>query len=254
MEIEASLAPQARVDGRRRRRLAPQKVVGLQAPHDAPVGTGDERVRAGCDEAARRVVEVQSIGERQAVQHIGIGGPHNRLGVFRQPGIRFAHRSHLSRIIACGASVVSGRVSPHAGDDILGEHCPLPRSRSGLHRRGDFTAFARPSVFSVAPSSGPRRALSRFISLLGGLASSYRVLLCPEEDCAGFAVRALEKAEREILVGSPPAPAAENSENLNLVSSPAVAAAYTGHWRQRLAVSARLHKQTFGRPKTVLYS
>jgi phosphatidylserine/phosphatidylglycerophosphate/cardiolipin synthase-like enzyme len=33
--------------------------------------------------------------------------------------------------------------------------------------------------------------------------------------------------------------AAENSEDLNLISSPTVAAAYSAHWRQRLAVSAR---------------
>jgi phosphatidylserine/phosphatidylglycerophosphate/cardiolipin synthase-like enzyme len=33
--------------------------------------------------------------------------------------------------------------------------------------------------------------------------------------------------------------AAANSENLNLISSPAVAAAYTRHWRERLAASAR---------------
>jgi phosphatidylserine/phosphatidylglycerophosphate/cardiolipin synthase-like enzyme len=32
--------------------------------------------------------------------------------------------------------------------------------------------------------------------------------------------------------------AAENSEDLNLISSPTVAAAYSAHWRQRLAVSA----------------
>jgi phosphatidylserine/phosphatidylglycerophosphate/cardiolipin synthase-like enzyme len=31
--------------------------------------------------------------------------------------------------------------------------------------------------------------------------------------------------------------AAANSEDLNLISSPAVAAAYAGHWRQRLGVS-----------------
>ena len=34
---------------------------------------------------------------------------------------------------------------------------------------------------------------------------------------------------------------AANSENLNLISSPAVAAAYTAHWRQRLAVSVRFN-------------
>src|SRR5262249_60368940 len=33
--------------------------------------------------------------------------------------------------------------------------------------------------------------------------------------------------------------AAANSENLNLISSPAVAAAYSAHWRQRLAGSVR---------------
>jgi hypothetical protein len=31
--------------------------------------------------------------------------------------------------------------------------------------------------------------------------------------------------------------ASENSEDLNLVSSPSVAAAYTTHWRHRLGVS-----------------
>ena len=35
--------------------------------------------------------------------------------------------------------------------------------------------------------------------------------------------------------------AAANSENLNLISSSAVAAAYAAHWRQRLAVSVRYH-------------
>jgi phosphatidylserine/phosphatidylglycerophosphate/cardiolipin synthase-like enzyme len=35
--------------------------------------------------------------------------------------------------------------------------------------------------------------------------------------------------------------AAANSENLNLISSPAVAAAYSAHWRQRLAVSVRFN-------------
>jgi phosphatidylserine/phosphatidylglycerophosphate/cardiolipin synthase-like enzyme len=37
--------------------------------------------------------------------------------------------------------------------------------------------------------------------------------------------------------------ASENSENLNLVSSPTVAAAYTTHWRQRLAVSVRFSRR-----------
>jgi phosphatidylserine/phosphatidylglycerophosphate/cardiolipin synthase-like enzyme len=37
--------------------------------------------------------------------------------------------------------------------------------------------------------------------------------------------------------------AAANSEDLNLISSPAVAAAYAKHWRQRLAVSLRFDRR-----------
>ena len=37
--------------------------------------------------------------------------------------------------------------------------------------------------------------------------------------------------------------AAVNSEDLNLISSPAVAAAYTAHWRDRLAVSAPFNRR-----------
>jgi phosphatidylserine/phosphatidylglycerophosphate/cardiolipin synthase-like enzyme len=37
--------------------------------------------------------------------------------------------------------------------------------------------------------------------------------------------------------------ASENSKDLNLVSSPTVAAAYTTHWRQRLAVSVRFDRR-----------
>jgi phosphatidylserine/phosphatidylglycerophosphate/cardiolipin synthase-like enzyme len=144
------------------------------------------------------------------------------------------------------------------------------------------------------------------------------VCFSPEEDCASFAVRAINNAEREILVGAyglttgsgivealvrakgrgvdvrliadktTPCPAtngkplaaagvpiwidgqariahaktmvineavtltgsynwtrgaAANSENLNLVSSPAVAAAYAAHWRERLAVSVRYERR-----------
>ena len=145
------------------------------------------------------------------------------------------------------------------------------------------------------------------------------VCFSPEEDCAAFAVRAIDNAEREILVGAyglttgsgivealvhakgrgvdvrliadqtTPCPAtngveslaaagvpiwidgqariahaktmvideavtlmgsynwtrgaAANSENLNLVSSPAVAAAYAAHWRERLAVSVRYERR-----------
>jgi phosphatidylserine/phosphatidylglycerophosphate/cardiolipin synthase-like enzyme len=145
------------------------------------------------------------------------------------------------------------------------------------------------------------------------------VCFSPEEDCAAFAVRAINNAEREILVGAyglttgsgivealvrakgrgvdvrliadktTPCPAtngieplvaagvpiwidaqariahaktmvideavtlmgsynwtrgaAANSENLNLVSSLAVAAAYAAHWRERLAVSVRYERR-----------
>jgi len=37
--------------------------------------------------------------------------------------------------------------------------------------------------------------------------------------------------------------AAATSEDLNLVSSPAVAAAYAAHWRERLAVSVRFERR-----------
>jgi len=37
--------------------------------------------------------------------------------------------------------------------------------------------------------------------------------------------------------------AAANSEDLNLISSPAVAEAYAAHWRQRLAVSVRFDRR-----------
>ena len=37
--------------------------------------------------------------------------------------------------------------------------------------------------------------------------------------------------------------AAANSENLNLISSHDVAAAYSAHWRQRLAVSIRFDRK-----------
>jgi mitochondrial cardiolipin hydrolase len=144
--------------------------------------------------------------------------------------------------------------------------------------------------------------------------ATVEVCFAPEDDCAGFAERAIEGAEREILVsayrltvgsgivgglirakergvdvrviadrGAPcgrasgigplaaagvpvwidgrarmahaktmvidgaatlqgsynwTRGAAANSEDLNLISSPTVAAAYSAHWRQRLAVSA----------------
>jgi hypothetical protein len=37
--------------------------------------------------------------------------------------------------------------------------------------------------------------------------------------------------------------AAQNSEDLNLVSSPTVAAAYAAHWRERLALSIRFDRR-----------
>jgi phosphatidylserine/phosphatidylglycerophosphate/cardiolipin synthase-like enzyme len=153
------------------------------------------------------------------------------------------------------------------------------------------------------------------------MASGAAIAVCssPEEDCAAFAVRAIDNAEREILVGAyglttgsgiVEAPvrakdrgvdvrliadkttpcegasgivplaaagvpiwidrdmriahaktmvidnavtltgsmnwtrgAAANSEDLNLVSSPAIAAAYATHWRERLAVSVRFNRR-----------
>jgi phosphatidylserine/phosphatidylglycerophosphate/cardiolipin synthase-like enzyme len=174
-------------------------------------------------------------------------------------------------------------------------------------------------VFSVALSL----ALGAFAPVLpaSSVASGAAIAVCftPEEDCAAFAVRAINNAEREILVcayglttgsgivgalvrakergadvrliadrttpcerGSGIEPlaaagvqiwidaqariahaktmvidnavtltgstnwtrgAAVNSENLNLVSSPTVAAAYTAHWGDRLAVSSPFNRR-----------
>jgi phospholipase D len=174
-------------------------------------------------------------------------------------------------------------------------------------------------VFSVAPSL----ALAAFAPILpaSSVASGAAIAVCfaPEEDCGAFAVRAINNAEREILVGAyglttgsgivealirakerrvdvrlitdkttpcehdsgiePLAAAgvpvwiddqariahaktmvidgavtlmgsmnwtpgaAANSEDLNLVSSPTVAAAYAAHWRERLAVSVRFDRR-----------
>jgi len=174
-------------------------------------------------------------------------------------------------------------------------------------------------VFSVALSL----ALGASAPILpaSSVASGVAVAVCftPEEDCAAFAVRAINNAEREILVGAyglttgsgivealvrakergvdvqliadkttpcerasgidPLAAAgvpiwidaqariaqaktiiidsaitltgsmnwtggaAANSEDLNLISSPAVAAAYTAHWRERFAVSVRFDRR-----------
>jgi phosphatidylserine/phosphatidylglycerophosphate/cardiolipin synthase-like enzyme len=174
-------------------------------------------------------------------------------------------------------------------------------------------------VFSVALSL----ALAAFAPVLpaSSVASGAAIAVCfaPEEDCAAFAVRPIDSAEREILVGaygltagsgivealvramergvdvrliadkttpceresgieplsSAGVPiwidaqariahaktmvidgavtltgsmnwtrgAAANSEDLNLISSPAVAAAYTAHWRDRLAVSVLFNRR-----------
>jgi phosphatidylserine/phosphatidylglycerophosphate/cardiolipin synthase-like enzyme len=168
-------------------------------------------------------------------------------------------------------------------------------------------------VFSVALSL-VLGSLSPALSA-SSVASGVAIAVCfaPEEDCAAFAVRAIDNADRDILVGAyglttgsgivealvrakergvdvrliadkstpcerasgieplvaPGVPvwidvevriahaktmvidgavtltgsmnwtngAARNSEDLNLVSSAAVAAAYTAHWRERLGVS-----------------
>jgi phosphatidylserine/phosphatidylglycerophosphate/cardiolipin synthase-like enzyme len=173
-------------------------------------------------------------------------------------------------------------------------------------------------VFSVALSL----ALTATAALpVSTVASGAAIAVCfsPEEDCAAFAVRAIDNAEREILVsayglttgsgivealvrakergvdvrliadkstpckhGSGIEPlatagvpiwinnvariahaktmvidgavtltgsynwtrgAAANSENLNLVSSAAVATAYAAHWRERLALSVRFDRR-----------
>jgi phospholipase D len=173
-------------------------------------------------------------------------------------------------------------------------------------------------VISVALSL----ALGAFAPILpassGASRTAIAVCFTPEEDCATFAVRAINNAEREILVGAyglttgsgivealvrakerrvdvrviadttpceresgiePSAAArvpiwidaqariahaktmvidsavtltgsmnwtrgaAVNSEDLNLISSPAVAAAYAGHWRDRLAVSSPFNQR-----------
>ena len=175
------------------------------------------------------------------------------------------------------------------------------------------------SVFSIALPL----VLATFSPALpaASVTSGAAIAVCfsPEEDCAAFAVRAINNAERGILVGAyglatgsgivealvsakgrgvdvrliadktTPCPAtngveplaaagvpiwidaqariahaktmvideavtlrgsynwtrgaAANSENLNLVSSSAVAAAYAAHWRERLAVSVRFNRR-----------
>jgi phosphatidylserine/phosphatidylglycerophosphate/cardiolipin synthase-like enzyme len=47
-----------------------------------------------------------------------------------------------------------------------------------------------------------RRALPRCAGRFNHIERGYRCLLLPEEDCAAFAVRAINNAEREILVGA----------------------------------------------------
>ena len=164
-------------------------------------------------------------------------------------------------------------------------------------------------------------ALAAFAPVLpaSSVASGAAIAVCfaPEEDCAAFAVRAIDNAGREILVGAygtgsgivealvrakergvdvrliadktTPCErgsgieplsaagvpiwiddqarvahaktmvidgavtlmgsmnwthgAAVNSEDLNLVSCPAIAAAYTAHWHKRLAVSVRFDRR-----------
>ena len=174
-------------------------------------------------------------------------------------------------------------------------------------------------MFSVALSL----ALAAFAPILpaSSVASGAAIAVCfvPEEDCSGFAVCAIDNAEREILVGAyglttgsgivealvrakergvdvrliadrttpcereggiePLAAAgvpiwidaqariahaktmvidgaitltgsmnwtrgaAVNSEDLNLVSSATIAAAYAAHWRERLTVSVRFDRR-----------
>ncbi|HUE60906.1 MAG TPA: phospholipase D-like domain-containing protein [Acidimicrobiales bacterium] len=174
-------------------------------------------------------------------------------------------------------------------------------------------------MFSVALSLA--LGVSAPVLPVSSVASGVAVAVCfsPEEDCAAFAMCAIDSAEREILVGAyglttgsgivealvrakergvdvrliadktspcerqsgiePLAAAgvpiwidaqariahaktlvidsavtltgsmnwtrgaAVNSEDLNLISSPAVAAAYAGHWRDRLAISSPFNRR-----------
>jgi phosphatidylserine/phosphatidylglycerophosphate/cardiolipin synthase-like enzyme len=173
-------------------------------------------------------------------------------------------------------------------------------------------------VFSVALSLalGASAPILPVCSAASGVAIA--VCFAPEEDCAAFAVRAINNADREILVGAyglttgsgivealirakergvdvrliadktTPCEresgieplvagvpiwinaqariahskttvidgtvtltgsmnwtngAARNSKDLNLVSSPTVAAAYAAHWHKRLAVSVRIDRR-----------
>jgi len=173
-------------------------------------------------------------------------------------------------------------------------------------------------VFSVALSLalGASAPILPVCSAASGVAIA--VCFAPEEDCAAFALRAINNADREILVGAyglttgsgivealirakergvdvrliadktTPCEresgieplvagvpiwinaqariahskttvidgtvtltgsmnwtngAARNSEDLNLVSSPTVAAAYAAHWHKRLAVSVRIDRR-----------
>ena len=173
-------------------------------------------------------------------------------------------------------------------------------------------------MFSVALSLalGASAPILPVCSAASGVAIA--VCFAPEEDCAAFAVRAINNADREILVGAyglttgsgivealirakergvdvrliadktTPCEresgieplvagvpiwinaqariahskttvidgtvtltgsmnwtngAARNSEDLNLVSSPTVAAAYAAHWHKRLAVSVRIDRR-----------
>jgi phosphatidylserine/phosphatidylglycerophosphate/cardiolipin synthase-like enzyme len=155
------------------------------------------------------------------------------------------------------------------------------------------------------PSSRPDGNLHRILLYAGLLLASTAAIpaaafatvpsaaidtcFAPESDCAAFAVRAIDHAEREILVGayglttgagidpltSAGVPvwidhsariahaktmvidgtvtlngsynwtrgAAENSEDLNLFASPAVAEAYAAHWRDRQARSLRFDRR-----------
>jgi phospholipase D len=182
-------------------------------------------------------------------------------------------------------------------------------------------------VFSVAflLALGASAAMLPVSSVASGAAIA--VCFAPEEDCTAFAIRAIDNAEREILVaayglttgsgivdalvhakergvdvrliadkttpcgrenGIEPlvaagAPvwidaqariahaktmvidsavtltgsmnwtlgAAANSEDLNLVSSPAVAAAYAAHWRARLSVSVPFNRREDSSPENL---
>jgi hypothetical protein len=80
VHVEARLPPQAWIDRRGSLRVG-KKAVSLEAPDHPALRRGDPRIFQGADKAARRVVEIVCIRERQRFQHRRMLGD-NRYGCF----------------------------------------------------------------------------------------------------------------------------------------------------------------------------